>query len=149
MNLRSASLLVILLLAAACAPAPARPAPTPTLNPDQPLLVYKTSGGIAGRTASWTIYPNGKVTNPQNKELQVPLDKVLALYNQLLADGFSAQAEEVRPGNCADCTQADLTLTVDGKPQTLTLTVEAQDTPPEALKLNNDVSDFIVSNNLK
>jgi hypothetical protein len=75
---------------------------------------------------------------------------VLALYNQLLADGFTTHAgKKYGPGNCADCTQADLTLTVDSKPQTLTLTVEAQDTPPEALKLNNDVSAFIVSNNLK
>ena len=42
----------------------------------------------------------------------MPPDKVVALYNQLLADGFFSQAgKKYGPGNCADCTQADLTLT--------------------------------------
>jgi hypothetical protein len=150
MNLRTVSLLVILLLSAACAPGAAQPTPTATLNPDQPLIVYKTSGGFAGRTTSWTFYPSGKVATSDNKDLQATPDKVTGLYDQLLADGFAAQAGKMYDaGNCADCTQATLTLTIDGRPQTLTLTIEAQSTPPEALKLSTDVVDFIDANNLK
>jgi hypothetical protein len=133
------------LLLTACATVSPRPAsPSATPDRDAVVIVYRTSGGFIGVTHTWTVYASGKVEADDGQSFTADPAAVASLHDQLVVAGFSTQAKALPPTElCPDCTQSDLTLTIDGQPVTLSVVNESGETPPEAQQLVGLVADFI------
>ena len=135
----------LFILLAGCAPGSVvKNLPTSTPAGDEVVMTLETGGGITGKTTTWTINASGKITNGEGVTLEASPKKVTALRADLINSGFSDQVKNMpRTSNCADCTTTSLTLTIDGKPVTLSVVNEAAETPASARSLVEKVSTFI------
>ena len=82
-------------------------APPKSELPAEAAIIYRRSGGIAGREETWTIYPDGRVTKtlqPQGEKVwQVPATDVAALLSRLDELGFFALSGSYMPlDTCCD-----------------------------------------------
>lgn len=116
--------------ATATTPAPA-PTPTPGVGPAvDPVIVYVRSGGIAGRTEKWTVYPSGRVEGPGTAERTVAPGRVAAVLAEIKATGFWDLAAAYGAGSpCRDCYNVVLTVREDDMLKQVSAVLEAGDTP--------------------
>ncbi len=143
------TLMILIVLLAGCAPGSVvKNTADPASAADEVVMVVTTSGGIAGQTNTWTVYASGKVTDGEGVSLTASPKSVTALRSELINAGFATQAKDMpRVKVCPDCTQTDVTLTIDGKPVTLSIVNEASDTPASARSLVEKVTAFIAQQN--
>lgn len=115
--MRHAVLLLVLLMTVlftACTPAlvPAKPSPRSNFSPVSPLpatvppapdeesgedtagktggavIVYERSGGLAGVSDRWAVYPDGRVVSSEGQERWVTEQEVTELLDEIEALGF-------------------------------------------------------------
>ena len=146
--------MLIALLAAACSPrgtastSPVASVPSAaTANPqtgdrgDLPadaVIVYLRSGGLAGVSEQWTIYPDGRVVSGKGTEQRVTAERVTALLAEIAALGFFQAADAPRsPSACRDCFTYQITLAVGGQVKTVT-TQDGDKNAPAAVTLTLD-----------
>jgi hypothetical protein len=106
-----ASLLLFLaatMLLAACAPAsPAAPPPTDTVgkgNLPEYVISMEVSGGIAGITEEYTLFPDGRIVSSQGKEARVSAQQLAGVYASLDEHRFFEMEEDYTLfSNCRDC----------------------------------------------
>ncbi len=127
------------------------PLPTPNIStsPVQPPTAYgavvtlQRTGGLAGVSQQWSIYPDGRVQLPNGTQSQLSADQVSALLAALDQAGFFALQDSYGQGDkCRDCFNYQLTVNDNGHSRTVSFVEGAADTPPEvtaALKAVNEL----------
>ena len=90
-------------LLAGCASAPPQTTPTPSTMPANLYLIFTRSGGIAGRTSSWTIYSDGRITTDRTDRYETTAEQTRGLFNQIPLQAFIAQTIVTPEMACADC----------------------------------------------
>lgn len=75
------------------------------------LIRYERSGGVMGRTESWTIAANGRITNDTEQSLSVTPTAVTELYDTLVASDFFTLESSYLPADTC-CDRSSYTLTV-------------------------------------
>lgn len=106
------------------------PLPRPTTGAREAVwVVFERSGGIAGKTQSWTIYLDGRVVASTGAESRADVAQVTALntaINAVFARGTTSPA----PRPCADCYRYSVLIEFGGKTVAL-VTNDATANPPE------------------
>jgi hypothetical protein len=101
------ALLIIML--AGCAPAPNNPTGSKTTSAaNNRYLVYTRSGGIAGKTNTWTIYADGRIQADNATKYQATTEETSALLNQIPLQAFIEQSQAPLDQVCPDCITASL-----------------------------------------
>lgn len=161
MQRHSISILLILLLTA-CGPASARPAletqpPSPAELPSTRVLsgsdklggaavVYERSGGFAGISETWNIYPDGRIVSPQGHEYTVPPERVSSLLSEIESLGFFEMSDTSgRFSACRDCFTYRITVNNDGQVRAVTAVDAATDTPAEFWQILERIRDLVAS----
>jgi hypothetical protein len=74
------------------------------LDANGPVVVYVRTGGIAGISERWEIFPDGRVVNQDGTEFQIDAEQVTKLVASFEQAGFFEMQPPGGPrGNCADC----------------------------------------------
>jgi len=153
------SLVILAGLAGACGPAPAPPeqqaeasatiAPTATLvegtkEAAEASLVYERSGGFAGITERWMIYPDGRVITGEGIEYAAEPEKAKALQSEIEQSGFFEwQQARGLPGACRDCFVHSITLAAEGRLKTISAVDGSNDAPEEFWELVDAIRRFL------
>lgn len=108
-----------------CASAPTGPtASQSTQVASNRYLVYTRSGGIAGKTNTWTIYADGRIQADNSLNYQTTLQETTTLFNQIPLSDFIEQSKAPQDQVCPDCTTATLQYHEGDKSYELTLVLE-------------------------
>jgi hypothetical protein len=111
-----------------CASAPVNPTATSkTQGSSNRYLVYTRSGGIAGRTNTWTIYADGRIQADNGLKYQTSSQETTTLFDQLPLTDFIEQSKATPEPVCPDCTTATLQYHEGDKTYELTLVLEKTD----------------------
>jgi len=145
--------------AGGCGPAPApleqqvqasaTPEPTATsvdasTEPAQASIVYERSGGFAGISERWTIYPDGRVITGEGVEYAAEPEKVEALLSEIEQSGFFGwQQASGLPGLCRDCFVHSITLAAEGRPKTISAADGSNDAPAKFWELVDSIRQFL------
>lgn len=140
--IRQISLLPLVAILGACASAPAPGPQTATpagpLNSplratapvaDETVIRYERSGGIAGRTSSWTIYANGRVVDGAGVEAKADPAKLAALLAVARNPKTLALSSPSGRG-CPDCFKYAVTIQTPGASVSL-VSYDGVTNPPE------------------
>jgi hypothetical protein len=93
------------------------------------IIVYQRTGGIAGTSDKWTIYPTGRIVAGDGTEWQVPAEQVAPLFKLVESPAFtSLNATYPVVNACADCYTYTVTVYGPGEPQSVTF-VDGADIP--------------------
>lgn len=139
-------LILASLLLGGCAAAAVQSTPKtlPPTSTSWTEIVYTRSGGIAGRTTSWTLTPDGRLTDGSN-EYKVTAQDANGLADTLVTAGIkdlSLQATET-PSNCADCTTATVTLHTGASQYAFSAVLEDPSTTDKTRALFGQIDQFI------
>jgi hypothetical protein len=131
--------LAILFLAGCASTQPAATTPTVENSPagtDQVISIeLRKTGGFAGVDESWQIASDGRITTSEGKTGQVSTSDLNAAVEQLAAAGFFDLKDSYVPQDtCCDRFTYQLTVTVDGKPHSVTILEAAPETPDQFWK---------------
>jgi hypothetical protein len=114
-----------------------------TTSPESAVITFQRSGGFAGKTVVWTIYPDGRVQSDQGTT-QLSSGDVSLLVAGLKALGiFDLEDSYGGMTNCKDCFTYTITINADGKTKTISTTDGATDTPAELGKILTLINEFI------
>jgi len=133
-------------------PAPSQPAsePYPGPAPEIPAgaaILYQRSGGLAGISEEWVIYPNGRIVSQQKKEWQVAEAKVKELLTKLETLGFfELKGKFVPIDQCCDRFLYTLFAQSNAKSNTITVLEGVLDVPQSVWDALAAVSQFIDEN---
>jgi len=133
-------------------PAPSQPVsePYPGPAPEIPAgvaILYKRSGGLAGISEEWIIYPNGRIVSLQKKEWQVAEAKVTELLTKLETLGFfELKGKFVPVDQCCDRFLYTLFAQRNEKSNTITVLQGVSNTPQSVWEALAAVSQFIDEN---
>jgi hypothetical protein len=107
-------------------------------------IVYERSGGFAGITERWTIYPDGRVITGEGIEYAAEPEKAEALLSEIEQSGFSGwQQASGLPGLCRDCYVHSITLAAEGRPKTISAADGSNDAPAKFWELVNSIRQFL------
>lgn len=142
-----ATCLFSLLSGACAAPAAGPAAPTQAASASaQPpagevLLRVTVSGGIAGKSSTWTVHGDGRVESDSGVKRQRTSAQVAALRNGLKSAGFFDLADSYGSRQCRDCFVYDITVIDGSKIKTVRITDDGKLPAPvgEALAQINTV----------
>ena len=145
--------------AGGCGPAPAPPeqqaevsatiAPTATLvdgtmESAVASIVYERTGGFAGITERWTIYPDGRVITGEGIEYAAEPEKAEALLSEIEQSGFFEwQQARGLLGACRDCYVHSITLVAEGRPKTISAADGSNDAPAKFWELVDSIRRFL------
>jgi hypothetical protein len=139
---------MISLLCTACgAPSAGPAARTPAASaseqtPAGDVVVRVTvSGGIAGKSSTWTVHADGRVESDSGLKRQRTSAQVDALRNGLRSAGFFDLADSYGGRQCRDCFVYDITVIDGTKTKTVRITDDGKLPAPvgEALAQINKV----------
>ncbi len=92
---------VLFLLLTACEQAALLATPTPRhkrrVDIGDAVIVYRRSGGFAGISEQWRIYPDGKIVNGDGRGFRVPEERVKELLLTIEALGFFEMPDSLGP----------------------------------------------------
>jgi hypothetical protein len=133
-------------------PAPSQPVsePYPGPAPEIPVgaaILYRRSGGLAGISKEWVIYPNGRIVSQEKKEWQVTEAKVTELLTKLETLGFfELKGKFVPVDQCCDRFLYTLFAQRNEKSNTITVLEAVSDAPQSVWDALATVSQFIDEN---
>ena len=133
-------------------PAPSQPVsePYPGPAPEIPAgtaILYRRSGGLAGISEEWVIYPNGRIVSLQKKEWRVTEAKVTELLTKLETLGFfELKGKFVPVDQCCDRFLYTLFAQRNEKSNTITVLQGVSNTPQSVWEALAAVSQFIDEN---
>ena len=126
------------------------PAASPFTSPpaqDDVLIVYRRSGGLAGLNETWTIYADGRVQyqgGPAAPSKQLTPDQLNVLIDAVRAsDFFSLNGSYVPANSCCDRFLYEITVTLDGRTQTVRTLDAAPDEPAALSKLRGTLNSIL------
>jgi hypothetical protein len=120
---------------------------TGTAAASQPVIVLQRSGGVAGQTASWTVYGDGRIITGQGSERRITPDQVTQLVTSIQTLGFfNLQSSYGQNTQCRDCFNYELTVTNGGQTKTVTFVENPPDMPPGLVQVLALVIGMIGSN---
>ena len=97
------------------------------------VITFARTGGIAGISELWSIYPDGRVLGVAGEEGRIPADEVSQLLAEIEAAGFFEWAPRPRSlQSCADCFTYSITVEFQGKINRVTLVDGESGAPEEA-----------------
>lgn len=100
---------------------------------DGAVIIYQRSGGIAGMSERWVVYPDGRVLQPDGQIRHVPPEQVSTLLRKIESLGFFDMNDEYLPQNpCCDRFTHTLTVRRDNQRKHVT-TLDATPGTPAAL----------------
>jgi hypothetical protein len=106
-------------------------APASTAAAARPVIVVKRSGGIAGQTATWAVYSDGRIMAGGGPERHITPDQVTQLVTGIQTLGFfNLQSSYGQNTACRDCFNYELTVTGGSQTKTVTFVESPQDMPP-------------------
>lgn len=112
---------------------------------DEPVIVFERSGGITGRTETWSIYGSGRVVTGTGETYQVTPEAVSQLYSGLQLLDFSALQQNYIPEDtCCDRYTYTLTVQSEGEPRQVTFLEEAE-APDVLWQSLESVQNFVAS----
>ena len=149
-------LLAVLLLASCNSAGEITPAPLVTGPPDQPTyvpsgtlpatggaaVVVQRSGGIAGTSDQWAIFPDGRVMVGRTNEFRVLPAAVTGLMASIERRGFYS-VELGRPVPCPDCYTYTITASSGGRVHSVSWVDGQKDVPPAVLDVLDDINVFL------
>jgi hypothetical protein len=114
-----------------------------TSSPETAVIIFQRSGGLAGKTVIWSIFPDGRVQSDQGIT-QLSSDDVSVLVAGLTSLGiFDLKDSYGTLTNCNDCFTYTITINADGKTKTVSTTEGATDTPAELGSILTLLNNFI------
>jgi hypothetical protein len=117
--------------------------PLPASGPNAAVIVLQRTGGLAGVSEQWSIFPDGRVLTPKGTQSQVDAAQVSALVTALDQAGFfTLQDSYGKNSPCRDCYNYQLSVNDSGRSKTVSFVEGAGDTPPgltAALKAINEL----------
>ena len=123
-------LLIAILFALLAGCAPALDSPTGSKNtavPGSRYIVYTRSGGITGKSSTWTIFEDGRVKADNSLIYQPMPEETTALFNLIPLAAFIQQSKAPRPQVCPDCITAILEYHTGEKTYEVYMVLESSD----------------------
>ncbi|RPI34877.1 MAG: hypothetical protein EHM70_01455 [Chloroflexota bacterium] len=104
------------------------------------VIVYERTGGIAGRTVTWSIFADGQVL-ANDKEAEISADQVDKLIQEIDDLGFfEMPGSFLGLNNCNDCYTHVITVRKDGTTHTVTATDMTEGVPQELWEVVNKIN---------
>ena len=119
-----------------------------THSPDQAVVVFQRSGGLVGGSEQWNIFANGDIVNSKGEQVNIGATQVSAILAALNAVGFydiKTSSNIGSLGNCKDCYSYQLTVTSNGKTNTITFNDGDKSLPDTFWKIINQINSMISS----
>lgn len=117
-----------------------------TPSPDDLVVVYERSGGLAGVSEQWSIYAGGKIVKKNGETITVDAAKVTDLLDAIDAAGFYDIKFSSSIGglnSCKDCFSYTLTVTSNGQKNTITTFDGAKGLPDSFWAILKQVNDLV------
>lgn len=96
-------------------------------------IVFQRSGGFAGISEKWTVFPDGKVMGGDGQEFSATPGEVESLISDIENLGFFDWSIPRQPiGSCADCFTYNLTVSYEGRLNSITV-VDGTENAPEGV----------------
>lgn len=131
-------------------PATSQPPATSTATPSKgsstagPSIVYTRSGGIAGATVQWTIYPDGRVVTDKGEERRIDPAKAADAFSRIEQLNFFGLGDvSARGPGCPDCFKYTVTVTMGGRTSSITTFDAAPNTPAAVAQVLELVSSLV------
>jgi hypothetical protein len=121
------------------------PEPTSELMENQPVIIYKQSGGFAGIEQEWRIFASGLYEGAPATRRTLPAEKIAQILADARAGGFFELDDSyIDEGHCCDFFNLEVTLVAeDGRSHTVT-TMEQTPGMPEILKQTIDAINLLL-----
>ena len=107
--------------------------PKEAIKSINPAITLVKSGGLAGKTETITIYPDGRVLRADGSEQKLSSTQVSDLLTEIKAIGFF-ELKDAYGGilsNCNDCFTYEITVTDGSQTKTIKAIEGSQGTPQE------------------
>jgi hypothetical protein len=105
-------------------------------------IIVQRSGGIAGTSDQWAIFPDGRVLVGRTKELRVTPAAVTGLMASIERRGFFT-LELARPVPCPDCFTYTITVSSGGRVHSVSWVDGQKSVPQAALDVLDDINVFL------
>jgi hypothetical protein len=138
-------LLSLSFILAGCATAPVIPTrnATPKISGDR-TLTYTLSGGITGKTDTWTIHSDGRIEKDNSVIYQASPAEISALFAQIVLDDFIKQSKVTPEPACPDCRTATLKYQVGNQTYEISQVLEKTD-PANPARMWVDTIDALLA----
>jgi len=114
-------------------------------KPDEAVITFHLSGGLAGVDQTWRIYPDGRWINPKGEEQNLDAAQVATLLDDIESLGFFEMKDTYGQfTKCNDCFTYTLTVSRGGKVKTVTTTEGATDTPPGLVQILAKINSLVI-----
>lgn len=108
------------------------------------VIIYERSGGLAGVSEQWSIYPDGRIVAGDGREWQVEPEQVEQLIDDIEALGFFDMSGRYMPRDpCCDRFTYSLVVRSDDKVNRVTTMDVAPDVPANLWEVLGAVRSFI------
>lgn len=108
------------------------------------VIIYERSGGLAGVSEQWSIYPDGRIMAGDGREWKVAPEQVEQLISDIEASGFFDLSGQYMPRNpCCDRFTYSLVVRSDGKAGSVATMDATPDVPASLWEALGAVSGFI------
>jgi hypothetical protein len=105
------------------------------------IVIYRRSGGFAGVSEQWTIYPDGRITASDGRTGQVTVQQVEQLLSDIEALGFFELDSRYMPANtCCDRFTYEITARRGDRMHTVTTMDGTPNTPAELQQVITEIS---------
>ena len=123
---------------------------TPTISSARKLggavVIYKRSGGLAGISEQWTIFPDGRIVSLDDREFTASAAMVSTLVAKIKALGFfELESASSLPSSCADCFNHQITVDTGGKPTSITVEGSVADPQDPKMMVLEAINKFLIS----
>lgn len=114
-------------------------------DPNQAVIIFKRTGGFAGREDEWTIYADGHVDGSEGARGPLTTDEL----DQILAEAdnigfFEMKNEYIDKDHCCDFYNYEVTIQApDGRSNTITTAEQTPSLPPELAQLIQDINNLL------
>jgi len=114
------------------------PQPQAETDPERAVIVYRRSGGFAGRDDEWTVYADGRLAAKDGRQWQTSPEAVSALLVVIRKLGFfEVKAPPLEAAPCCDRFYYELTV-IDGGQSNTAATYDGAASVPPGLQASLD-----------
>ncbi|MFN2187187.1 MAG: hypothetical protein ACK2T3_00310 [Candidatus Promineifilaceae bacterium] len=132
-------------------PTRANPSPSEPATEDAPIpqgppdIIFKQEGGYAGLMNSWEIYADGAIVKNGESACFADASWVQSILSSSLEGGFIDAAYTSPKNICCDFYTYTITITQDGKTNTIVVSDGDSSMPPEIRELITQLLDLVNS----
>jgi len=114
------------------------------MDPNGPVIVYSRTGGIAGTSERWELYPDGRVVSREGDDYQVEPQQIIDLVAAFEQAGFFEMQHPAGPGgNCADCFTYEVAVRLGEKSNQLSFTDVDSNLSAEFMQTMQQLNEFL------